>query len=273
MFSNKRSLIKYLFVVIMLGISSGFIFNYYYGTNRKTGLASPVVYGKDISKLAETPLSPFAALFKTKSRQAEKVEVPPASGTLSYFGNLPKEAKSGAVLGEGAVNTSLSNEAPSPANSPASEAPNSNLQNSINTSNNSPGSSNNYNSDSVQTNSNSSTSTSTSQDALTSAQQAVEDVTNVVIGYLKSRNYNALYNLMSADFKNTFSLEDFISSFVSATGISNGALTESPKIYGENSQWAEQPIRLSLSDGSSQNYLNVYHLENSAWTLFTTQDQ
>ena len=105
----------------------------------------------------------------------------------------------------------------------------------------------------------------------------MEDGTNVVIADLKSGSYAALYNLMSVDFKNTFGLEDFVSSFAESTPVTGSAVVSTPRIYGENNEWAEQLIRLNLSDGSAQNYLNIYHLEgigaNSAWTLFATQDQ
>ena len=107
----------------------------------------------------------------------------------------------------------------------------------------------------------------------TTAQQAVEDASNIVLGYLKSGSYGVLYNLMSADFKSTFSKNDFENSFIGSTAVSSGQVSGAPKVYGANNEWAEQATTLFLTDGSSQKYLNVYHLENSAWTLFGTEEQ
>ena len=77
---------------------------------------------------------------------------------------------------------------------------------------------------------------------------------------------------MSQDFKDTFSQSDFVSSF-SGAAVTYGLTLSTPKVYGTENGWAEEQVSLTLSDGTSQKYLNIYHLENGAWTLYATEDQ
>ena len=266
MFSNRGSFIKFFFLVLFLGLSAGFAFNYYYG-KAATGIVSPVVFGKSTTNQAKGS-SPFSSFFgKLNPQTNNSLPISPAA-TLSYSGNRNSAGgQPGDVLGEktSSITTSGSDNS-NQGNS--NNSTNSNFSGSTpNTSTDSPGSaSNSVNSQD-----------SSDSSALTPVQQAVEDGTSLVITDLKSGSYAALYNLMSADFKNTFSLEDFVSSFAGAARVAGGTVISTPRIYGANSEWAEQSIRLNLSDGSVQNYLNIYHLEgsgaNSAWTLFATQDQ
>lgn len=265
MFNDRRSLFRFSAVVVILGVSGGLLSNFYYSKgNTRGGFVSPVVFGKAVQGKEKVGFSPFALLFKNKNNEADKTSPVSPSTTLSFSGGGETNPKAGNVLGE---STASVNDAPS-VNGTNQTTATSGSSNTTTSSSSSSSSSGSFNSGG-----NSSSTLGNRPVTLTATQQAVEDVTNVVTGYLKSANYPALYNLMSTDFKNTFSPEDFVSSFSGSGVISSTSIILSPKIYGASSEWAEEGVKLNLSDGSSQSYLNIYHLENSAWTLFATQDQ
>lgn len=280
MFADNDRFLKFFILVVFLGSLVGFLFNYYSGSP-KSGFVSPVVFGKGSAYKVKSP-SPFSNLFDKLVPQSSRSSQYPVSGS-SYLAR--SDTKTGAILGETTtsvnrdslsnsdqgrnnINSGTSNSSTSTsAVSSTSTASSTSVTSSV---------SNNDSGNSI-VDSTSQTQANTTATVLTGSQQAVEDVTNLVSGYLKSQNYVALYNLMSSDFKNTFSLEDFVSSFSGSPTITVSNITATPKIYGANNEWAEQSIRLTLADGSVQNYLNIYHLEgtviNSAWALFATQDQ
>lgn len=251
-------------LVAALGVVLGFIFNYYRGS-RTLGFISPIVLAKELGGKNKTVTSPFGLLFN----RDKKSKVISPSGSLSLAG--PVNVQVGRILGQSTTSqneTVLTNPVVSAsatstsANSSPSNTSASTTQTAASTT-----------STSVNT---ATTITAPTTISLTATQQAVADVTNVVLGYLKSGNYTSLYNLMSADFKNTFTAEDFVVSF-SSSSVSSGSVAADPRIFGANNEWAEQSIKLVLNDGSSQSYLNIYHWENNlqnyAWTLYATQDQ
>ena len=98
-----------------------------------------------------------------------------------------------------------------------------------------------------------------------------------VINLLVSRDFQKLYDLMSAEFKSVFSKEDFISSFSSSTDVSLGELTGVPVVYGGNLEWGEQLTKLSLNDGTVKKYLLIFHresnVESNVWKLYGTEDK
>ncbi|MCL5004253.1 MAG: hypothetical protein M1352_03195 [Patescibacteria group bacterium] len=111
-----------------------------------------------------------------------------------------------------------------------------------------------------------------------STEQVVEDSTNLVITYLKGAEnadgvpLDHLYNLMSQDFKTTYSEAEFALSFSGAQAVVGGVSDSVPKIYGANNDWAEQSIKLTLSDGATQEYTAVFHFENGGWKLYATEE-
>ncbi len=108
---------------------------------------------------------------------------------------------------------------------------------------------------------------------LTGDQISVSNTGQLVISYLVSKRYADLYNLMSQDFKATFSESDFVGSLANSTDISAGVLVGLPKVYGASSEWSEQSEDLTLKDGSIKRYLLVMRKENGVWTLYGTEDQ
>ena len=96
-----------------------------------------------------------------------------------------------------------------------------------------------------------------------------QDVTNLLV----SRDFQKLYDLMSAEFKSVFSKEDFISSFSSSVDVSLGELTGTPTVYGGNLEWGEQLTKLTLNDGTVKKYLLIFHRESSVWKLYGTEDK
>jgi len=90
MFSDKKSVVKFLFLVLALGLPFGFLLNYY-SENSTHGVVSPVVFGKGVGSRT-TNSSPFSSLFKKVVTQSYQSQAPSAV-TLSY-------GDSGSVLGE-----------------------------------------------------------------------------------------------------------------------------------------------------------------------------
>lgn len=245
-------------LVIVLAIASGFGLNFL-NPNKQIDFISPTVFARQARDNSRGGLSPFGIL----SSQNNKTALGSTAKDLSYLNQVKKVV--GSVLGESTKNT---NPASTIAGGPVAAVSSGASSSSANsaTSMNDRGSSNSSSSSSSNASSVSGTT------SLTTTQQAVQDVTFVVLNYLKTGNYTALYNLMSADFKNTFNLDDFVASFSSSVA-TDASVTSDPRIFGANNEWGEQAIKLVLADGTNQNYLNIYHFESNAWTLYATQDQ
>jgi len=109
--------------------------------------------------------------------------------------------------------------------------------------------------------------------ALSLQQTAVKTVAGAAIDLLTSRDFRKLYDLMSAEFKEVFGSDDFVSSFASAADVVSGQLVGSPTVYGGNQEWADQSVSLVLNGGSQKNYLLIFHLENGSWKLSGTEDK
>lgn len=251
------------FFILFISLIAGGFYAYDNFRPAGRGFVSPVVFGDQGSSF-----SPFSSLLGDKS-----------SGFLASVSDLGKvlgiKTDSSPVTGApGSAEKSTvdgSNVAPltNPAAGSLSGLSNIQPAGSNTTSTNTSSNSVSSNSDS----SSSSTSVSNSSSNYTSSQQAVEDTSYVVINYLKSGSYSALYNLMGREFKDTFAEADFVGGFVGALTVVSGTVTTAPEINAKNPEWAQQEISLGLVGGSLQRYLNIYHLENSAWTLFGTQDR
>lgn len=244
-----RSWPKWLLVVVA-AVGLGYVLNVSRDESPK-GFVSPTVFARESGQKSKSDFSPFGLLF---NRSLKPGLISPSSSS-SLVNPSPKQV--GNVLGQ-----SVSSRDGSTSNSQTSGSNPSSSTTSSPTSNSTTSSSSNS----------APTITSGETGSLSTAEQAVQDVTAVVLDDLKTGNYTALYNLMSVDFKNTFSLEDFVASFPPVL-VSSGSLAGDPKIFGSDNEWAEQSVKLVLSDATSQNYLNIYHLENTAWTLYATQDQ
>ncbi len=78
---------------------------------------------------------------------------------------------------------------------------------------------------------------------------------------------------MSAEFKEVFGSDDFVSSFASAVDVVSGQLVGSPTVYGGGAEWADQLESLILNDGKQKNYLLIFRLENGSWKLYGTEDK
>lgn len=237
MFGSRSSLLKTLFVITLLGASGAFILVYYFKGSRSE-VASPTHLERESTNVKGASVS---------ANPFSKLSIAAPSDTSS--GVSPAQADS---AGSSSQNDAAGNSSGSPNDS--EESPNSAA-----------------NSASVAISPQSST--------LTASQQAVEDVTNVVVNDLKTGNFSSLYNLMSEEWKETLSVSqaDFVSALSGSDPIASVAITSEPKIYGDNNEWAEQSVSFTLSSGSVQNYLNIYHQEgtggSSAWTLFATLDE
>ena len=103
----------------------------------------------------------------------------------------------------------------------------------------------------------------------TSVMAGSQDVINLLV----SRDFQKLYDLMSAEFKSVFSKEDFISSFSSSVDVRLGELTGVPVVYGGNLEWGEQLTKLTLNDGTVKKYLLIFHRESNVWKLYGTEDK
>lgn len=242
-------------LVVVLSVVSGFVFNYYRGSPT-LGFISPIVLVKELGWKNKPPLSPFGLLFN----RDQKTKLVSPAGSLSLANSTNKQA--GSVLGQ---STTGGNEFVS--TNPAVTASAASTSSNSSTSNTTASTT-----QTVASTTSTSSNTATATTFLTDTQKDVQDKTNVVLEYLKGGYYTELYKLMSADFRNTFSLEDFVASFSSSV-VSSGSIVADPRIFGTNNEWAEQSVRITLADGSIQNYLNIYHLESTAWTLYATQDQ
>lgn len=247
------------FLIVGVAIVGGGLYANF-NTSQK-GLLSPVVLGQ---VQAQSNYSPFAPLLALKSKSLDSI-LPDLGRVLGLATETPAKIEKDEPP---KAKPTVSGSSSLPAQAGKSSLPDSNNQTPSNPSNS------NVSSSATSGNSSSSNSTTSNPTpTYTNSQQAVEDVSIVVLGYLKNGSHEVLYNLMSADFKNTFSKDDFVASFSGASAIASAAPVGAPKIYGASSEWAEQTVNLTLGNGASQRYLNVYHLENRAWTLFGTEEQ
>ena len=252
---------RLVFLSLFLAIVSGFGLNYF---QRGSALkfVSPVVFGSEVKK-NQADSSPFAFLLaRTGKSTGERIN-DLLGNVLGFSVQPPVE-----LLGKEAVGA----KSPTVSGSTSSDTSSSGVASSGSSSNTSSSTSNSSDSSST-SGSNSSSSLSSGTDDLNSFQKAVDDVSDLVISYLRTGSYAALYNLMSQDFKNTFSQDDFVGSFAGSVAVVSGSTSSTPKVYGTNNDWAEEQVLLILADGNSQKYLNIYHSENGSWTLYGTEDQ
>lgn len=237
--NNRLSLRFYLWSIFLVILTS-FAFDRFFSPD-SAKFVSPVVFGQT-GPANQTKKSPFAFLFGSKT-------FPIKANVLGFQTGAVSSGQPSVVRGSSSDPTSSSSTV-------SSSSSDSSSQTASTTPTPTP----------LVSNSSSST-------TLTSSQQAVEDVSNLVVSLLVNGRYENLYNLMSLEFKNTFSLEDFVGSFTGSVKVVNGATTTAAKIYGASNDWAEQPVSLNLANGTTQKYLDIYHLENGSWTLFATEDQ
>lgn len=108
---------------------------------------------------------------------------------------------------------------------------------------------------------------------MSSVEKAVVGTTQAVVGLLVSQNFAGLYDLMSLEFREVFSEEDFVSSFSSSLSVTGGEVLDHPAIYGADEEWSEQSLRLILADGTQKTYLLIFHREDDSWRLYGTEDQ
>lgn len=252
MANHKSWFNRLAFLVVSLAIVSGALYGYL-SPETSPAFISPVVLGA----LSDSGRSPFAGLLALKPPSLTQVlpDLGKILGVTTTNTLPPAKAKKNLSPTLNLSGTSALS-APTPSPTSTAEAPST----SSSSSGSFPDSSTNATAGSATT-------------AYTSSQQAVEDTTNLVVSYLKAGNYSGLYNLMSQDFKNTFSKDDFVGSFNGSGTVSSGQILAAPKVYGINNEWAEQSLSLNLASAGSQKYLNVYHFETGAWTLFGTEEQ
>lgn len=242
MFVRRSPLFKILPAIVLLSASGAFIL-FYYSKNYRQNISSPVEKeAADQVKGASVSANPFGKLSSSDSPGAKS--------------DVKDKASAQVTVSEGNANGSQTGSSNSVSSADSSDEPDTSSGASPVPTDDSPESS-----------------------VLTDSQLAVEDVTNVVLNDMKSGNFAALYNLMSEEWKETFSVsrEDFVNTLSQSASIKEVSITSAPNIYGANNEWAEQSVRFALPDGSAQNYSNLYHWEgtgaNSAWTLFGTRDE
>ena len=93
------------------------------------------------------------------------------------------------------------------------------------------------------------------------------------VGEALEASASALYQLISGDFQETFSQEDFDQAVVEAgIEIDSVTIVEEPLIFGVDGEWAEATLELSTSGGSAQRFKVIFKKENGLWRIFGTEE-
>lgn len=110
--------------------------------------------------------------------------------------------------------------------------------------------------------------TATPTPALTADQQQVESQAALWGAYLVAGNYAALYQMMSQEFRQSFSLVDFQNGLAGGSAVSRLELQGTPQVDGD---WAEAPVKVIRLNGHTATYKTVFHRESGSWYLFGTE--
>lgn len=109
---------------------------------------------------------------------------------------------------------------------------------------------------------------SLSMDSVNLVQEAGTAVTQLTKG-LEENDFSLLYDLFGEDLKGTFGEEEFSQITSISPSIKEVRVLSGPEISGE---WLEAIIELTLSDGTKEQYITVFHLESGDWKLFGTEE-
>lgn len=112
--------------------------------------------------------------------------------------------------------------------------------------------------------------TATSNGNTLTAWTEKEDILQTVIKVLKEDS-SELYEYFSEEITGNFSKEDFTSALQDASAEIEGIEIIS-KLVVVDGGWSEAKIRIFLKDGSTQDFLLVFHKENGNLRIFGTEN-
>mgnify|MGYP001602305181 CR=1 FL=1 len=85
------------------------------------------------------------------------------------------------------------------------------------------------------------------------------------------KDYSDLYENMSAEFKKTYSLNDFQQSIGTGLIVTKTELVGVPVIFGTGGEWSKVTMRFYLANGQTQLYSIIFHRESNKWTIYGTE--
>ncbi len=99
-------------------------------------------------------------------------------------------------------------------------------------------------------------------------EEAVEEVAAAL-----EEDAATLYQLVGQDFQTTFSREEFEQAVAeSGIEVEEVIVVEEPRIFGQEGEWAEAVLEITVSGGSTQQFRVIFRKEKGMWRIFGTEE-